>query len=86
MKSKRLSGREGERRDQARRDAIAGGRAFLRAGDLCARWGVSRVTLWNWQRAGLLPSAVALGPNVKAWSSAAVEAFERRRAGDPEAA
>jgi predicted DNA-binding transcriptional regulator AlpA len=59
--------------------ATPGGR-FLRARDLMERYQVSRVTLWAWERAGILPRGVLLGPNTKGWALSAIEEFERRRA------
>jgi len=34
---------------------------------LAARYSVSRATIWRWQKEGLLPSAVKLGPNCTRW-------------------
>ena len=40
-----------------------GGRRFLSYADLEERYGKSRVTLWRWVRAGLLPAPYQTGPN-----------------------
>jgi predicted DNA-binding transcriptional regulator AlpA len=39
------------------------GRRFLSYADLEERYGKSRVTLWRWVRAGLLPAPYETGPN-----------------------
>lgn len=31
--------------------------------DLCRLLGKTRITIWRWQKAGRLPSAIRLGPN-----------------------
>jgi len=36
---------------------------FLTYADLAQRYDKSRVTIWRWVRAGLLPAPVQLGPN-----------------------
>jgi len=40
-----------------------GGRRFLSYADLELRYGKSRVTIWRWVRAGLLPKPYQTGPN-----------------------
>ncbi len=40
-----------------------GGGAFLSYSDLEKHYGKSRVTLWRWVRAGLLPAPYEIGPN-----------------------
>jgi predicted DNA-binding transcriptional regulator AlpA len=40
-----------------------GGQQFLSYADLEERYGKSRVTLWRWVRAGLLPAPYEIGPN-----------------------
>ena len=40
-----------------------GGRRFLSYADLEQRYGKSRVTIWRWVRAGLLPQPYQTGPN-----------------------
>ncbi len=39
------------------------GRRFLSYADLEERYGKSRVTIWRWIRAGLLPAPYEIGPN-----------------------
>ncbi len=46
-----------------------GGQQFLSYADLEERYGKSRVTLWRWVRAGLLPAPYSIGPNSVAFSS-----------------
>ena len=45
------------------------GRRFLSYADLEERYGKSRVTLWRWVRAGLLPAPYLTGPNSVAFAS-----------------
>ena len=40
-----------------------GGQRFLSYADLEEHYGKSRVTLWRWVRAGLLPAPYETGPN-----------------------
>ena len=40
-----------------------GGQRFLSYADLEERYGKSRVTIWRWVRAGLLPAPYVTGPN-----------------------
>jgi predicted DNA-binding transcriptional regulator AlpA len=75
MKNRKIRGRA----DATPPAASTGTPAFFRTADLIARWGVSRTTLWAWERDGLLPRGVRLGPNVKLWPARAIEAFERSR-------
>ena len=42
--------------------------------DLAARYGVSRVTVWRWTRAGHLPAPRKIGPNTSRWSADEIEA------------
>ncbi len=46
-----------------------GGQRFLSYADLEERYGKSRVTLWRWVRAGLLPAPYEIGPNSVAFSA-----------------
>lgn len=85
-KRERARRREQAAREVARREAIEAKAAFLRSADLQARWNVSRVSIWNWERSGLLPHSVSIGPNSKGWPISVIEAFERQRAAPPSAA
>ncbi len=44
-------------------DGEFGGVLFLSYADLEKRYGKSRITLWRWVRAGLLPAPYETGPN-----------------------
>jgi len=45
------------------------GRRFLSYADLEKRYGKSRITLWRWVRAGLLPPPYEVGPNSVGFAS-----------------
>jgi len=44
-------------------DGEFGGKRFLSYADLEEHYGKSRITLWRWVRAGLLPAPYQVGPN-----------------------
>lgn len=48
---------------------------FLRIPELARRLGVSRTTLWRWERAQLLPPRRRIGPNSVGWLEAEIEEF-----------
>ena len=50
-------------------DGESGGRQFLSYADLEERYGKSRVTIWRWVRAGLLPAPYENGPNSVAFKT-----------------
>ncbi len=50
-------------------DREFGGPQFFSYADLAERYGKSRVTLWRWVRAGLLPAPYSIGPNSVAFRS-----------------
>ncbi len=50
-----------------------GGRRFLSYADLEERYGKSRVTIWRWVRAGLLPPPYQTGPNSIGFDSEEVD-------------
>ena len=54
-------------------DSEIGGVQFLSYADLQKRYGKSRVTLWRWVRAGLLPAPYEIGPNSVAFKSQEVQ-------------
>jgi len=39
----------------------------LRSNELAEKLGVSRVTLWRWERRGHLPPKAQIGPNTVGW-------------------
>ncbi len=53
-------------------------RRYVTARDLCARWSVSRMTLWRWQQDGYIPKPVRFAGRTTRWPLAEVEEFERR--------
>ncbi len=54
-------------------DGEYGGQQFLSYADLEERYGKSRVTLWRWVRAGLLPAPYEIGPNSVAFKSQEIQ-------------
>ena len=46
-----------------------GADGFLSYADLEKRYGKSRVTIWRWVRAGLLPAPYEIGPNSVGFAS-----------------
>ena len=64
------------------------GRRFLSYADLEARYGKSRVTIWRWIRAGLLPAPYETGPNSVGFASDEIDERDaglKRRAYAPSA-
>ncbi len=59
-------------------DGEFGVQQFLSYADLEERYGKSRVTLWRWVRAGLLPAPYEIGPNSVAFSA---QEIQKRDAG-----
>ena len=51
-----------------------GRRRFLSYADLEERYGKSRVTIWRWVRAGLLPPPYQTGPNSVDFDAEEIEA------------
>ena len=52
---------------------------MLRAPEVMARIGCSRVTLWRWVRAGNLPAPVELGRNMIGWREEEIEEWIQSR-------
>lgn len=46
---------------------------IIRANELQSILGISRVTLWRWQRDGSFPKSRILGANVRGWLKSDVE-------------
>lgn len=53
----------------------------LRPGELAERLGISRVTLWRWERKGLLPPKRQVGPNVVGWLESEIDEWFARTSG-----
>jgi len=53
-------------------------RRFLSYADLERRYGKSRITLWRWVRAGLLPAPYETDPNSVGFASDEIEARDAR--------
>ena len=58
---------------QSPRGPPLGGRRFLSYANLEKRYGKSRVTIWRWVRAGLLPPPYQTGPNSIGFDSEEVD-------------
>ncbi len=54
-------------------DGESGGRQFFSYADLEERYGKSRVTIWRWVRAGMLPAPYENGPNSVAFKTQEIE-------------
>ena len=54
-------------------------RKFIRKHKLPARLGVSRSTIHRWEKNGILPPAVELGPRCVGWFEDILEAWETER-------
>ena len=48
---------------------------LLREKDVLDRLGISRATLWRWERAGITPPRRQLGPHAVAWLEGEIEKF-----------
>ena len=48
---------------------------ILRASELTERLGISRVTLWRWERKGRIPAKRQIGPNTIGWLAAEIDAW-----------
>lgn len=52
---------------------------FLRKPEMIKRTGVSDTTLWRWEKAGLFPKRIQLGPNVSGWLESEFDAWKAAR-------
>jgi prophage regulatory protein len=52
---------------------------ILRSHELAAKLGVSRVTLWRWERQGLLPGKTQIGPNIVGWLESEIDEWWNRK-------
>ena len=55
---------------------------ILRPRDVCRVIGLSRTTLWRWQRAGDFPRPVRLGRNSIGWRASTVQEWIDARSSD----
>ncbi len=51
-------------------------RRYYRLNEICQMYGISRPTLWRWQRDGKFPQSVRIGPGTPAISAEDLEAWE----------
>lgn len=59
-------------------DSEFGGVSFLSYADLEEHYRKSRVTIWRWVRAGLLPAPYEIGPNSVGFSSREISARDAK--------
>ena len=52
---------------------------YFRLPNVCARYGLSRSTLYAWIKQGTFPAPLKLGPRASAWALADLEQWERNR-------
>jgi excisionase family DNA binding protein len=53
---------------------------IIRTNELAKRLGVSRTTLWRWERDGVLPPKIRLGSNSVGWNSRDIDRWIESRA------
>lgn len=53
---------------------------ILRTDEVAERLGVSRTTLWRWEREGDFPDRIKLGPNSVGWRESDLEDWLEQRA------
>ena len=51
----------------------------VRVSELTALLGISRSTLWRWERNGSLPAKVRYGPNTVGWPASLIEEWLESR-------
>ena len=47
----------------------------VRTTELAERLGISRITLWRWEREGRIPRKRKIGPNVVGWLASEIDAW-----------
>ena len=55
---------------------------FLRKPKILEITGVSDTTLWRWEKKGLFPKRVPLGPDISGWWSPEVDAWQQAKLAD----
>jgi prophage regulatory protein len=48
---------------------------IVRANELAELLGISRTTLWRWERQGRIPKKRRVGPNVTGWLASEIDAW-----------
>lgn len=56
---------------------------LVRERELCRLLGVSRSTLFRWERLGIFPSRMKIGPHSVAWLTSNIDEWLRARADAP---
>ena len=51
--------------------------AWLSDKDLAQRYGVSRISIWRWAKAGKFPKPRKIGKNTSRWSADEIEAHDK---------
>lgn len=52
---------------------------FVRTKELAEKLNVSRITVWRWERAGLIPAKIRLGQNTVGWNAETLEKWFSER-------
>lgn len=47
--------------------------------DLADRYSVSRMTIWRWAKAGIIPSPEKIGPNTTRWNGDVIAAHDAQQ-------
>lgn len=53
---------------------------FMRLPEVVRTIGVSRSSIYSWQKQGLLPKAVKIGPRTVGWKESTIQTFIAQRA------
>ena len=54
---------------------------LIRAHELAQWLGVSRVTIWRWERQKILPAKVKIGPNTVGWKAETIDRWWSQKTG-----
>jgi len=52
---------------------------YLRIAEVAKKLGVSRTTIWRWERQGYLPPKRQIGPNIVGWLESDIQEFASSR-------